>query len=161
MYLFEKPLIRGTLLKRKSQFTALIDIGGEELIAHIPTTNRIGDVENKNLPCLLSYHDDPKRKLKYDIEAVLLSDDENWIGINQILSNRLVEFFFQRARTGRDRFGFRQRSARGESGHFQAGFQSWRYVFGSKDSSDYDQCKIREGHKDASTQAVFINRQDG
>ena len=57
-------------------------------------TNRIGDVENKNLPCLLSYHDDPKRKLKYDIEAVLLSDDENWVGINQILSNRLVEFFF-------------------------------------------------------------------
>lgn len=93
-YVFEKPLIRGTLLKRKSQFTALADIGGEELIAHIPTTNRIGDVENKNLPCLLSYHDDPKRKLKYDIEAVLLSDDDNWIGINQILSNRLVEHFF-------------------------------------------------------------------
>ena len=67
------------MLKRKSQFTALVDIGGEELIAHIPTTNRIGDVENKNLPCLLSYHDDPKRKLKYDIEAVLLSDDENFI----------------------------------------------------------------------------------
>ncbi len=93
-YLFEKPLTRGTLLKRKSQFTALVDIDGVELTAHIPTTNRIGDVENKNLPCLLSYHDDPKRKLKYDIEAVLLSDDENWIGINQILSNRLVEFFF-------------------------------------------------------------------
>lgn len=70
----------------------MIDIDGEELIAHIPTTNRIGDVENKNLPCLLSYHDDPKRKLKYDIEAVLLSDDENWVGINQILSNRLVEY---------------------------------------------------------------------
>lgn len=94
-YEFEKPLIRGTMLKRKSQFTALVDIDGEELIAHIPTTNRIGDVENKNLPCLLSYHDDPKRKLKYDIEAVLLSDDENWVGINQILSNRLVEFFFR------------------------------------------------------------------
>ena len=93
-YVFEKPLIRGTMLKRKSQFTALVDIAGEELIAHIPTTNRIGDVENKNLPCLLSYHDDPKRKLKYDIEAVLLSDDENWVGINQILSNRLVEYFF-------------------------------------------------------------------
>ena len=93
-YLFEKPLTSGTLLKRKSQFTAFVDIDGVELTAHIPTTNRIGDVENKNLPCLLSYHDDPKRKLKYDIEAVLLSDDENWIGINQILSNRLVEFFF-------------------------------------------------------------------
>ena len=84
------------MLKRKSQFTALVDINGEELTAHIPTTNRIGDVENKNLPCLLSYHDDPKRKLKYDIEAVLLSDDENWIGINQILSNRLVEYYFNK-----------------------------------------------------------------
>ena len=94
MYMFEKPLIRGTMLKRKSQFTALVDIGGEEVIAHIPTTNRIGDVEKKNLPCLLSCHDDPKRKLKYDIEAVLLSDDDNWVGINQILSNRLVEYFF-------------------------------------------------------------------
>lgn len=47
------------------------------MTAHIPTTNRIGDVKNKNLTCLLSYHDDPKRKLKYDIEAVLLSDEEN------------------------------------------------------------------------------------
>ena len=93
-YIFEKPLIRGTMIKRTSQFTALVEINGEELTAHIPTTNRIGDVENKNLPCLLSYHDDSKRKLKYDIEAVLLSDDENWVGINQILSNRLVEHFF-------------------------------------------------------------------
>ena len=95
MYIFDQPLIRGTMLKRKSQFTALVCIDGEEIIAHIPTTNRIGDVENKNLPCLLSFHDDPKRKLKYDIEAVLLSDDDNWVGINQILSNRLVEHFFR------------------------------------------------------------------
>ena len=95
MYRFENPLIRGTMLKRKSQFTAVVQIDGEELIAHIPTTNRIGDVENKNLPCLLSYHPDPKRKLHYDIEAVLLSDDDNWVGINQILSNRLVEHFFR------------------------------------------------------------------
>ena len=29
------------------------------------------------------------------IEAVLLSDDDNWAGINQILSNRLVEHFFR------------------------------------------------------------------
>ena len=95
MYRFDEPLIRGTMIKRKSQFTALVDINGEELTAHIPTTNRIGDVENKNLPCLLSYHDDPKRKLHYDIEAVLLSDNDNWVGINQILSNRLVEHFFR------------------------------------------------------------------
>lgn len=95
MYRFDEPLIRVTMLKRKSQFTAVVEVNGEELIAHIPTTNRIGDVENKNLPCLLSYHPDPKRKLHYDIGAVLLSDDDNWVGINQILSNRLVEHFFR------------------------------------------------------------------
>lgn len=94
-YRFESPLIRGTMIKRNSQFTATVEIDGEQLVAHIPTTNRIGDVENKNLPCLLSFHNDPKRKLKYDIEAVLLSDDDNWIGINQILSNRLMEHFFR------------------------------------------------------------------
>ncbi|MBQ8142017.1 MAG: hypothetical protein IJV31_03780 [Clostridia bacterium] len=64
-------------------------------MSHIPTTNRIGDVENKNLPCLLSYHPGETRKLHYDIEAVLLSDDNNWVGINQILSNKLVEFFLR------------------------------------------------------------------
>lgn len=95
MYKFESPLIQGTMLKRKSQFTATVMVDGQEITAHIPTTNRIGDVENKDLPCLLSYHDDPKRKLKYDIEAVLLSDDDNWVGINQILSNRLVEHFLR------------------------------------------------------------------
>lgn len=94
MYKFKEPLIRGTMLKRKSQFTAIIEINGEELIAHIPTTNRIGDVENKNIPCLLSYNPDPKRKLNYTVEAVLLSDDDNWVGINQILSKKLVEYFF-------------------------------------------------------------------
>ena len=94
-YTFETPLIRGTMIKRNSQFTATVEVDGEQFDAHIPTTNRIGDVENKNLPCLLSFHDDPKRKLKYDIEAVLLSDDDNWVGINQILSNRLVEYFFE------------------------------------------------------------------
>lgn len=50
-YTFENPLIRGIMLKRKSQFTALVRIDGEEITAHIPTTNRIGDVENKDLPC--------------------------------------------------------------------------------------------------------------
>ena len=70
-YRFDSPLIQGTMLKRNSQFTATVDVDGEQFVAHIPTTNRIGDVENKNLPCLLSFHDDPKRKLKYDIEAVL------------------------------------------------------------------------------------------
>jgi sugar fermentation stimulation protein A len=95
MYKFNEPLIEGTIIKRNSQFTAEVSLDGEVITVHVPNTGRIGDVNLKNIPCLLSYHDDKKRKLKYDIDAVLLSDDDNWVGINQILSNKLVEFFLK------------------------------------------------------------------
>lgn len=95
MFRFESPLLKATPKKRQSRFTALVEFEGEEIIAHLPTTNRIGDIENKNLPCLLSYHPDPKRKLKYSVEAVLLSEDDNWVGINQILSNKIVEYLLK------------------------------------------------------------------
>ena len=95
IYKFKEPLIRATLLKRNTQFTATVSLNGKEMTVHVPNTGRIGDVNIKNIPCLLSYHKDKKRKYKYDIEAVLLSDDDNWVGINQILSNKIVEFFLE------------------------------------------------------------------
>ena len=97
MYKFDKPLIEGIMVKRNSQFTATVKLNGEILSAHVTTTNRIGDVKINNIPCLLSYHPEKTRKYNYDIDAVLLSDDDNWVGINQILSNKLVEFFFKKS----------------------------------------------------------------
>ncbi len=98
-YMFEEPLKEAILLKRNSQFTMEILIDGEVVKAHCPTTNRIGDIETKNIACLVSFHDDLKRKLKYTVEAVscdaLDQENKNWIGINQILSNRLVEYFLE------------------------------------------------------------------
>ena len=48
------------------------------------------------LHCLVSENSDPKRKLKYTVEAISMDDpdeaDKNWVGINLILSNRIVEF---------------------------------------------------------------------
>ena len=95
MYKFNEPLIKATLIKRNSQFTATVELNGEEITVHVPNTGRIGDVNLKNIPCLLSYHNDKNRKLKYDLDAVLLSDDDNLVGINQILSNKLIEFFLE------------------------------------------------------------------
>ena len=95
IYKFETPLIEGTMIKRNSQFTATVKVNGEVLTAHVATTNRIGDVKIDNIPCLLSYHSEKTRKYNYDVDAVLLSDDDNWVGINQILSNKLVEFFLK------------------------------------------------------------------
>ena len=95
MYKFKEPLIEATLIKRNSQFTATVELDWEEITVHAPNTGRIGDVNLKNVPCLLSYHKDKKRKLKYDVDAVLLSDDDNWVGINQILTNKLIKYFLE------------------------------------------------------------------
>lgn len=98
-YLFENKLIEGVIVKRKSQFTMIVNVNGEELSCHCPTTGRIGDLETRNIACLLSKSNDPKRKTPYTVEAVSADDldnsNKNWIGINQTLSNRLVEYFFE------------------------------------------------------------------
>lgn len=98
-YTFENELIEGIIVKRKSQFTMIVNIDGEEVSCHCPTTGRIGDLEIKNIACLLSKSKDPKRKTPYTVEAVSADNpdkpDKNWIGINQILSNKLVEYFFE------------------------------------------------------------------
>ena len=98
-YIFDKPLIEAIILNRKGQFICDIEINGKLEKAHCPTTNRIGNIKLKNIPCLVSYNDDPKRKLKYTIEAIscdeLNDENKNWIGINQILSNKLVDFFIK------------------------------------------------------------------
>ena len=98
LYKFSKPLIEAVIIKRLSQFTMLVDLNGEQITAHCPTTGRIGDIETKNIACLLSKSDDIKRKMPYTVEAISCDEldrsEKRWVGINQILSNRLIEFFF-------------------------------------------------------------------
>lgn len=95
-YVFDKELKEAVIIKRNSQFTMNVLIDGQEEKCHCPATTRIGDVDVAGLHCLVSESDDPKRKLKYTVEAVSMDDpdeaDKNWVGINLILSNRIVEF---------------------------------------------------------------------
>lgn len=98
-YLFEKPLIEAVIVKRNSQFTLDVDIDGNVEKVHCPTTGRIGDVDLKNVACLLSHSDNPNRKTKYTLEAISVNNldvkDKAWIGINQIASNKYIEFFIR------------------------------------------------------------------
>lgn len=63
LYLFEKPLQEGILLKRNSRFTMDVLLDGVTVKCHCPTTGRIGDVDTKNIACLVSKSEDVKRKL--------------------------------------------------------------------------------------------------
>lgn len=96
-YIFEKPLIEGVVLKRKSQYTMDVLLGNEVVNCHCPTTTRIGDIEVSNIPCLLSESPIATRKTKYTVEAIsldpLAKKQKYWIGINQNAANRYVEYF--------------------------------------------------------------------
>ena len=97
MYLFDTPLQEGIILKRNSQFTMDVLLNDKIIKCHCPTTGRIGNVDVKNVSCLISHSENTKRKLPYTVEAIscdeLTVKKKNWIGINQILSNKLVEYF--------------------------------------------------------------------
>ena len=69
-YKFKKPLREAILLKRNSQFTMDVLLDGQTVRCHCPITGRIGNVDMKNISCLVSKSDDPKRKLKFTVEAV-------------------------------------------------------------------------------------------
>lgn len=98
-YEFDVPLIEGKVLKRNSQFTLDVEINGNVEKVHCPTTGRIGDIDLKNVAGLLSISDNPKRKTKYTLEAISVSNpdrkDKKWVGINQIASNKYIEFFLK------------------------------------------------------------------
>ncbi|MBR0271565.1 MAG: DNA/RNA nuclease SfsA [Methanobrevibacter sp.] len=96
-YLFKNTLIEAIIVKRNSQFTLDVDIDGIVEKVHCPTTGRIGDIDLKNVACLISPSDNPNRKTKYTLEAVSVDnldvEEKSWIGINQIASNKYIEFF--------------------------------------------------------------------
>lgn len=99
MYKFKQELQEGILVRRSSRFTMDVLIDDEIIKCHCPTTGRIGNIELKNIACLISHSDNIKRKLSYTVEAISCDEldkkEKNWIGINQILSNRLIEFFLK------------------------------------------------------------------
>lgn len=98
-YKFDTPLIEGKIIKRNSQFTLDVEIEGKVEKVHCPTTGRIGNIDLKNIAGLLSEHDNPQRKTRYTLEAISVSNynrkEKKWVGINQIASNKYIEFFLK------------------------------------------------------------------
>ncbi len=98
-FIFETPLVEGTIIKRNSQFIMEVNLDGEVINCHCPTTGRIGDIELAGIPCLLSKSKDTTRKTPYTVEAISVdlpsTKNKKWIGINQNAANRYVEHFLK------------------------------------------------------------------
>lgn len=84
------PLIKGTLIQRYKRFLADIELeSGEIVTAHCANPGSMIGLKDPGLPAYLSMNDNPKRKLKYSLEA--LDVEGALVGINTSRPNKLVE----------------------------------------------------------------------
>ncbi len=87
MYEYSK-LLKGKFIKRYKRFFTDVLFDGGILTVHNPNTGSMKCVLSDGADVLISESDNPSRKLKHTLEAVLVED--RWVLTNTILMNRIV-----------------------------------------------------------------------
>jgi sugar fermentation stimulation protein A len=83
-------LFQGTLIKRYKRFLADVQLDNGSLVTvHCPNSGTMRACSQPGRPVYLSYHDNPKRKLKYTWEIIHMPD--SLVGVNTMVPNRLVK----------------------------------------------------------------------
>ncbi|ALV45086.1 hypothetical protein MB46_05760 [Arthrobacter alpinus] len=73
---FPEELLSGTIIRRPNRFIIDVEIDGEQVSCHCPTTGRIGNLVLDDLPCLLSLSRNPQRKTPFTVEAISVDPPE-------------------------------------------------------------------------------------
>lgn len=82
-------LIPGTLVKRYKRFLADVRLDNDKPVtAHCPNSGSMTACCETGRPVFLSFHDNPRRKLKYSWELIDMPD--SLVGVNTMIPNRLV-----------------------------------------------------------------------
>ena len=82
-------LIKGRLRGRYKRFFADIELDtGETITAHCPNPGKMLGLLDDGAPALVTYINDPKKKLQYRLEALQTGD--TWVGVNTQWPNRVV-----------------------------------------------------------------------
>ncbi|MCG8338223.1 MAG: DNA/RNA nuclease SfsA [Proteobacteria bacterium] len=88
-YIHWPQLYKGTLVKRYKRFLADIVLNsGETITAHCANSGSMKDCSESGRPVFVSYHDDPKRKLKYSWQIIEMPT--SLVGVNTSWPNKLV-----------------------------------------------------------------------
>ncbi len=83
-------LIAGRLIKRYKRFLADVELeNGKIVTAHCPNSGTMKACSKPGQPVFISYHDNPKRKLKYTWEIIEMPT--SLVGVNTMVPNRLVK----------------------------------------------------------------------
>jgi sugar fermentation stimulation protein A len=88
------PLIAGKLIARYKRFFADIELAdGTVITAHCPNTGPMIGVSTPGSLVQVSPSNNPKRKLAYTWEMILVED--TWVGINTALPNKIIKLALQ------------------------------------------------------------------
>lgn len=87
---FSETLKQGVFLKRYKRFFADFTVNSKTEVAHVANTGSMKGLLNEGSPCLVRFHSDPKRKLKYSLEA-LADESKGWVGVNTQIPNQLIK----------------------------------------------------------------------
>jgi len=83
-------LTPGTLVKRYKRFLADVRLNNGDLVtAHCANSGTMKECSEPGRPVYLSFHDNPKRKLKYTWEMIKMPT--SLVGVNTMVPNRLVK----------------------------------------------------------------------
>lgn len=87
---FDRPLIKGRLVKRYKRFLADVTLeNGDIVTAHCANPGAMLGLNAPGLTVWLEPNDDPKKKLRFSWKLAEL-EDGTWAGIDTSLPNRLV-----------------------------------------------------------------------
>lgn len=87
--IFWPRLIPATLIRRYQRFLTDVRLeDGSEVTAHCPNSGRMLACCEPGRPVYLSFHDNPKRKLRYTWELIKMP--ASLVGVNTMVPNRLV-----------------------------------------------------------------------
>jgi sugar fermentation stimulation protein A len=89
---FDENLIEAKFKKRYKRFFSELELEtGEEITAHCPNTGSMKTCISEDIPALISKSDNPKRKLKFTLEAT--KPGRSWVGVNTHKPNKWVKYW--------------------------------------------------------------------
>lgn len=84
----KSPLVEGRFIKRYKRFFADVIVNDQIVVAHVPNTGSMKTCMEENAPCFLTHNPDPKRKLQWTLERVVIGKSN--VGVNTGIPNSLV-----------------------------------------------------------------------
>lgn len=82
-------IVEGIFLERPNRFTAYVELGGRRETVHVKNTGRCRELLKEGAPVYLQESDNPERKTRYDLTAVV--NDGQIINIDSQAPNRAVQ----------------------------------------------------------------------